>query len=50
MEALEGNPRVGGLGGSDEGIAEYGEGIVIGEDVGLDEVSARNVVEEELVC
>ncbi|CAG8601467.1 12628_t:CDS:2, partial [Acaulospora colombiana] len=49
LEDLEDDPRVSGLWGSNEGIAEYGEGIVIGEDVGLDEAGAWDIIEKELV-
>jgi hypothetical protein len=32
-----------------EGIAEYGDGVVIGEGVWLNEAGTRGIVEEELV-
>lgn len=49
MKEFEDNPRMSRLGTSDEGVAEYGEGVAIREGVGLKEAGTRDVVEEELV-
>jgi hypothetical protein len=35
--------------GSSESVAEYRDGIIIGEGIGLDETSTWDIVEEEMV-
>jgi hypothetical protein len=34
---------------SSEGVVEYRDGVIIGESIGFDEASTRDITEEELV-
>jgi hypothetical protein len=49
LKELEDFPWVRKFWGGSESIAEYRDGIVIRENIGLDEAGTWNVVKEELV-